>query len=156
MRIAITKFLNSSPRGVMTYIEFAYVAPLLFILIFGIINFAQLLYAYNFVSYSAQEASRWASTRGSQALTVAQGGPGPASASSIATFVSNEAVGLNTAKLVTTASWQCPASGCTANFNDPGNTVVVTVKYTYTWFMPAWVQPTAKTLSSTSEMVISN
>ncbi len=66
MRSAIVKLLNSSPRGQLTYTEFVLVAPLLFILIFGIVNFAQLLYAYNFVSYSAQEASRWASVRGSQ------------------------------------------------------------------------------------------
>ena len=102
MRSAIVKLLKSSPRGQLTYTEFALVAPLLFILIFGIVNFAQLLYAYNFVSYSAQEASRWASVRGSQSKSPE--GPSHRRYAS-QSFVKGEAVGLNTANLTTTPSW---------------------------------------------------
>lgn len=148
MRIAVTKFLKSSPRGVMTYIEFAFVAPLLFLLIFGIINFSQLLLAYNFVSYSSQEAARWASVRGSQSKS-------PEVSATVATiqgFVSGEAIGLIPANLITNATWQ-KCSTC-INSNDPGSTVTVQVQYTYNWIMPI-IHPSAKTLSSTSVMVIS-
>ena len=45
-------------------IEFAFAATLLFVLIFGIIGFAQAAYTYHFVSNVAREATRYASVRG--------------------------------------------------------------------------------------------
>jgi Flp pilus assembly protein TadG len=79
---------------------------------FGVIEFAMAIYAYNFCSYAAQDAARWASTRGANY-------PTPASSSDIQTHVINQAVGLPNTVTVTT-TW--------IPDNKPGSTVQVTVQ----------------------------
>jgi len=72
------------------------------------------VYAYNFCSYAAQDAARWASVNGSLSSS-------PATQATVAAYVKAEAVGLDTSVLSTTATW-------TPN-NSPGSTVEITVTY---------------------------
>jgi Flp pilus assembly protein TadG len=87
------------------------------LLTLGTMEFGWAVYAYNFCSYSAQDAARWASVRGS--LSTLSGAP--ATQASILAYVQSEAVGLDPSLLSVTANWN-PS-------NTPGSTVAVTVYY---------------------------
>jgi Flp pilus assembly protein TadG len=80
---------------------------------FGVMEFAMAIYAYNFCSYAAQDAARWASTRGANY-------PAPVTASDVRSHVVNQAVGLTNTVSVTTV-WSPD--------NKPGGTVQITVQY---------------------------
>jgi len=81
---------------------------------FGVMEFAMAVYTYNFCSWAAEDAARWASTRGANY-------PSPVTAANVTTHVTNEAIGLSSTPTVTT-TW-------TPN-NSPGGTVQVTVSCT--------------------------
>jgi hypothetical protein len=57
-------FARERERGT-ALVEFALVVLVLFLLIFGAIDFGRALYAYHFVANAAREGTRWASVRGS-------------------------------------------------------------------------------------------
>jgi hypothetical protein len=59
--------------------EFAFVLTVMLTLIFGVMEFSQVMYAYHFVSNAAREATRYASVRGST-FAAAPFGPCPAAA----------------------------------------------------------------------------
>ena len=121
--------------------EFAMTAILYLTVIFGIIDYGRVLYAYNSVAYSAREASRYASVRGSTSKS-------PATASNVTTIVQNNIVGLSTSnnELAVTTSW--------SPNNKPGSTVQVKVVYTMSHLIPFWTSISLP-LTSTSKMVIS-
>ncbi len=106
---------------------------------FGVMEFAMAIYAYNFCNYAAEDAARWVSTRGANY-------PTPASAASVQTYVTNEAIGLTSAPTVTT-TW-------TPN-NSPGSVVQVTVTYTVIPLTGVTLHANFQ-VSSTAQMVISN
>jgi len=106
---------------------------------FGVIEFAMAIFAYNFCSYAAQDAARWASTRGANY-------PVPATASDIQTHVVNQAVGLANTVQVTTL-WSPD--------NKPGGTVQVTVRYSLIPLTGVTLHSNLE-LSSSAQMVISN
>ncbi len=106
---------------------------------FGMIEFAMAVYAYNFCTYAAQEAARWASTRGANY-------PTPVTASDIQSHVANEAVGLTNTVSVTT-TWTPD--------NKPGSTVQVTVKYSVIPLTGVTLHGNLL-LSSSARMVVSN
>jgi Flp pilus assembly protein TadG len=106
---------------------------------FGVIEFAMAIYAYNFCSYAAQDAARWASTRGSNY-------PTPASSSDIQTHVRNQAVGLSNTVTVTT-TWTPD--------NKPGGTVQVAVQYSVVPLTGVTLHSNLQ-VGSTAQMVISN
>jgi Flp pilus assembly protein TadG len=105
----------------------------------GVIEFAMAIYAYNFCSYAAQDAARWASARGTNY-------PTPATAGAVQSHVLNQAVGMPGTFTVTT-TW--------IPDNKPGGTVQVNVKF-------AIIPVTRVTLhsnlqiASTAAMIISN
>jgi len=106
---------------------------------FGVMEFAMAVYAYNFCNWAAQDAARWASTRGANY-------PAPASAASVQTYVANEAIGLTNTLTVTT-TW-------TPN-NSPGSTVQVTVTYTVIPLTGVTLHANFQ-VSGTAQMIISN
>ena len=116
-------------------------ALLYLMIIFGIIDYGRVLYAYSSVAYSAREASRYASVRGSTSKS-------PATASGITTVVQSNIVGLDTSnnQLAVTTSW--------SPNNKPGSTVQVKVVYTMSNLIPFWSSATIP-LTSTSKVVIS-
>lgn len=106
---------------------------------FGVMEFAMAIYAYNFCNYAAQDAARWASTRGANY-------PAPASASDVQNHVKSQAVGLTNTVNVTT-TWSPD--------NKPGGTVQVTVQYSVVPLAGVTLRSNLQ-VGSTAQMVISN
>ena len=106
---------------------------------FGVMEFAMAIYAYNFCSYAAQDAVRWASTRGANY-------PTPATADDIQNHVSSQAVGLSNTVNVATV-WSPD--------NKPGGTVSVTVQYSIIPLTGVTLHSNLQ-VASTAQTVISN
>jgi Flp pilus assembly protein TadG len=97
--------------------EFALVITPCLTLFFGVINFALALYCYDFVCYSAQQAVRYATVRGSTATTVV-------SSTDVTNYVNTLVVGvLNTSAMTVTTTW--------SPNNKPGSVVRVSVTYNF-------------------------
>lgn len=100
-----------------TLVEMALVSAFVFMpLLFGIIQFAYALYAYNFVNMAARQATRYAVVRGIASCTIAPSFPncnlGPdatnntAAPSALTTYVQGLAYpGINTNNLTVTPTW---------------------------------------------------
>jgi hypothetical protein len=100
-------------------------------MLFAIFQFSYALYVYNFVSYAARQASRYAAVRGVNSCTIASpqlfpdcnlgpsGGSNPTTASgsaSLQAYIQNMAfTGLNPNNITVTATWW------SATTTDPGN-----------------------------------
>jgi Flp pilus assembly protein TadG len=158
-----------------TLVEFALVLVfVLFPLIFGIMDCARAAYAYHFVSFAAQEATRWASVRGAQCATAM---PTPCEATSGASgtvdayvrsiapaglYVSASSCTATAGCLQVTTNWPGAPSGtdapsaCSggAGSNSPGCAVSVEVQYTFGFSLP-FIPQASIDMSSSSEMVIS-
>jgi Flp pilus assembly protein TadG len=135
-RICVHRRLSAAKRG-NTILEGALCLTIFLMILFGIIDFGRMVFAYNFVSYAAREATRYAVVRGTTNAT---------NAAALTTFVQNEAVGLNTTALTVTPTWTPD--------HTPGSTVQVVVSYTFRPIAP-YVPVGPFTLSSTSKMLIS-
>jgi Flp pilus assembly protein TadG len=148
-----------------TLLEFAISASLLLMAFFGIMDFARALYAYHFVSYSAQEGSRYAMVRGndwSGSCASASSYGCQASSANIQSFVQGLAPpGIAAANIVVTPSWpeqnaDGTSTGCstTTTENSQGCLVEVTVTYTFYFFTPSYLKTSSMTMTATSEKVI--
>jgi Flp pilus assembly protein TadG len=137
------------------------VAIVLFMLIFGIIDFSRALFAYHFVANAAREGTRYASVRGADCTappmancTVAQ------IQSYLQTNLRTEAAdtGMNPSQLTVptplyAGSNTCPVVGNNPTLNNPGCIVVVTVTYKFSFLFPLLpVSPV--NMSSTASTVI--
>ena len=138
-------------------VEFTVAATALLLLMFGIIQFGQVLYTYHAVSNAARLGARWAIVRGS-------GCAAPldhcnASGTDVQDYVRAQAPILDTGSLAVSTSWSTstdPTVACgTGGTNVPGHNVCVTVTYPFHFALP-FVSSSTLTLSSTSKMVISN
>jgi Flp pilus assembly protein TadG len=158
-----------------TLVEFALVLVFVLLpLIFGIVDCARAVYAYHFVSFAAQEATRWASVRGAQCATAM---PTPCEATSGAggtvdayirsivpagLHVSGSSCTATAGCLQVTTNWPGAPSGTNApsacsggaGSNSPGCAVSVEVHYTFGFSLP-FIPQAAINMSSASEMVIS-
>ena len=152
-------------------IEVALTVIFYFLLLFGVIDFSRLMYAYHFVGHAAREGARWAIVNGSTCADDPDAASCPyangAAQGDVATHVSNFIPpGINKANVTVTApcgvdgAAECAASTaiCTkttdGSYNAPGCVVQVKVTYPYNFLTP--LIGTTITLSSTSEMVISH
>jgi Flp pilus assembly protein TadG len=129
--------------------EFAMIVTVLLMLIFGVIDMARALYAYDTVCYAASTAVRYASMNGASSSS-------PATTSSVQTLVMSLATGLG-------ASSTCPASGaaalCASTTWNPNNSATSTVKVQVVYdFQPLapFLPKTILALTSTEQMVIPN
>lgn len=165
-----------------TLVEMALVSAFVFMpLLFGIIQFAYALYAYNFVNMAARQATRYAVVRGAPSCYISKTFPncnlGPdttnysAGPSALTTYVQGLAYpGINSSNLTVTANWlaknvnngvttwdACPVTGTVDNYgqpcNTPGDAVQVTVNYLFPLPIPFWKSLTLN-LTGTSQMVI--
>jgi Flp pilus assembly protein TadG len=141
-----------------TLTEFALIVPFMLAAIFGVIEFGRALYTYHFVSYAAQEASRWASVRGRSCRVYAEACPAsPADVEDYVTSITPVGIDKSPAKLLVETEWVAPpgrGNNCAAYQNNPGCSVQVAVTYNFKFilpFMPSSTYP----MKSTSEMVIS-
>jgi len=134
-----------------TLVEFAISSSVLFLSLFGIFGLCGALYSYNFVADAAREATRYAIVRGSSCSGLTN--CNLTTSAPLQTYVRTLGYpGINTNNLTAAATW----SGANSPTNAPGNTVSVTVTYTYPLNIPFWSQSgNILHLSNTSEMTIS-
>jgi Flp pilus assembly protein TadG len=97
-------------------------------LVFGALDFGMAVYAYNFCTYAARDASRWATVHGAESATASDCSANPgiaggcaANSTDVSNYVSTMAVGLTASNLAVTTTW-------TPNTN-PGAEVNVKVAY---------------------------
>jgi Flp pilus assembly protein TadG len=124
--------MRSHLKG-QTYAEFALCAVVVLILIFGVVNFSLVVYAYNFVSYAAREGARFAAVHGSS-------NPPPAHSADITNLISAEGYGLNGGNLKVSTTWNPN--------NQPGSVVAVQVQYTFNFMIPFVTLPPVNLTSS--------
>jgi Flp pilus assembly protein TadG len=122
-------------------VEFAMVASVFLMLLFGIMQMALTVYNYNTVCSAAREAVRYAIVRSPKTTN-------PATTAQIQQIAINNAVGLDPSKLTATLTWPVDA-------NLPLQTdAQVKVSYLYQLQIP-FFSPVSLTLSSTSQMLVS-
>jgi len=152
MRKRVHRRRNQSGQ---TLTEFALLCLfVLFPLLFGVINFAIVIYTYSEVAYSANAAARWASVHGSTYSCSTCTPTGPAAAGDITTYVKGMAAWVDTTNPpAVTSTWT--ASSCQGGVsNCPGSVVQVQVQYNYPLFVPGFKTVTLP-LTAVTQMVIS-
>lgn len=121
-------------------IELAFCLLAFFMLTIGAMEFGWGVYAYNFCSYAAQDAARWASVHGSQSSS-------PATLSTVTSYVQSEAVGLDPSLLSVSANW--------SPNNNPGSNVTITVSYSFSPLTGLAIKRPIN-MSSTAQFVINH
>jgi Flp pilus assembly protein TadG len=154
-------------------LEFALVAVVLLMMLFGIIDFARALYTYHFVANAAREGARYAIVRGANCNALLPGCP--ANAGNIQTYVEGLAsgIGIDPNSLVVNPTWPsltpnpavatCTANATTGLSDNPGCIVQVQVQYPFNFILPLLPKTTCPIgnttasicMTSTSQMVIS-
>jgi Flp pilus assembly protein TadG len=137
-------------------VETALSIMLLLTAVFGVFEISLALYSYHFISDAAREGARYAIVRGADCAAPCT----QATAANIQTHVQNLGYpGINPNKIAVATTWASSNTGaswtaCAGVCNSPGNLVEVTATYTFPLSIP-FVPATTLTLTSTSEMVIS-
>jgi len=146
--------------------EFAIVAPLFFLLLFGIIEAGRFIFYYEVLSNATREGARYAIVNGSSSLSCPTGPAYPGSrdcdpdGSDVVVAVRKSAFGvLGTAVNVERCWWYddgtCDFSTHGAGDNGRGATVTVTASYTYSSLVPLVPLPNI-TVTAESSLVINN
>jgi Flp pilus assembly protein TadG len=134
-------------------VEFAISAMVMLMVVFGIIEFAQLLYSYHTVADAARLGTRWAIVRGADCVDVSC----PAGPDDVRAYVRTQVPLLTASNVGVTTTWTntntCTAAAYAAA-NGPGCEVTVTVTYPFSFGVSIWGSGQVN-LSSTSSMVIS-
>lgn len=145
-------------------VELAVSCTVLFSMLLGICQMAIGLYAYQYCSDAARQATRYAMVRGSTSCTNTPSlSDCNASASNISTWVKGLGfTGITSSNVTVTTTW-CASSGPTppttwsacssGTSNKPGNLVKVVVSYPLSFQVP-FAPKISLALSSTSQMVI--
>ena len=119
-------------------VEFAVVAALIFIpIVFGIVEFGRLVWARNMVSAAAREGVRYAIVHGSESGAIAD-------SAAVATYVEGRTA---MSPLAIKTVWSNPSKAA-------GDTVTVTVKYTYSPVVKVPGLLTSKTVTGSSRQII--
>ncbi len=139
---SVRRFLRES-RGTAV-IEFAFVAPVLFVLTIGTIDVGRLVWSASMLHHMAREATRYTSVRGAAANN-------PVDASDIDSFVANRLIGIPGNEVTVT-------SLCVATAAAPpcatGDTVQVQLDYTYSFLLGTAVGLDPLALQGESSMVV--
>jgi Flp pilus assembly protein TadG len=135
--LSIRRFLRDR-RGT-AIIEFAFVAPVLFVLTIGTIDVGRLVWSASMLHHMAREATRYASVRGADANS-------PVSAADIETYVKNRLIGIAANEVNVTTTW-------TPN-NNPGGTIQVQLDYTYAFLIGSLVGLDPLAIEGESSMVV--
>lgn len=143
-------------------VEFSIAAVLLLTVIFGIMDFARAVYADHFVSYAAQEGTRYAIVRGhtfaGTTCSTVTTMDCAATNGNVQSYVQSIAPpGIPGANVSATTTWpgntiSGSATGC-SNTNNPGCIVRVTVTYNFSFLLP-FMPSAGISFSSTSSQVI--
>lgn len=144
-------------------VEFALVAPVFFLLLFGIIEGGRFILYYETLSNATREGARYAIVHGSNSfcpsgpMPPGQGAPiscYDASGANVAQRVKDSSFGLLGSAVTVTTSWLA-SDGVTAGNNGRDNNVKVAASYTYQTIIPLVPLP-AITISAESYLVINN
>src|SRR4051812_13700590 len=111
---------SRSERG-SAMLEGALCFTVFLMIVFGIVDFGRAVFAYNFVSYAAHDATRYAAVRGSSSTS-------PVSSTDVTTYVKGEAIALDPAAFTVTTAWSPD--------NKAGSTVSVKVRYNFASILP--------------------
>lgn len=142
-------------------VEFAVSVVLLLVMVFGVVDFGRALYTYHFLSNAAREATRWASVNGATCGSDGSCPSGPASQSTLNTYVQNSVpLGVDRSKVTVQACGveglgKCSASPATCVLDEPGCDVQVQLSYTFNFLVPL-VHNGSIAMSSSSESIISH
>lgn len=139
---SLRRFLGET-RGTAA-IEFAFVAPVLFVLTIGTIDVGRLVWSASMLHHMAREATRFASVRST-------GANNPAEASEIDDFVANRLIGIPSNEVTVT-------SLCVGAAAPPpcasGDTVQIQLDYTYTFLLGKAVGLDPLDIEGESSMVV--
>ncbi len=139
---SIRRFLRDR-RGTAV-IEFAIVAPVLFVLTIGTIDVGRLVWSASMLHHMAREATRYTSVRGA-------GANNPVDESDIDSFVSNRLIGIpgNEVTVTSICVLTAAAPPCAT-----GDTVQVQLDYTYSFLLGKAVGLDPLALQGESSMVV--
>ena len=137
-------------------VEFAIVAPVFFLVLFGIIEGGRFIYYYETLNSATRDAARYAIVNGANSLGCTVGPPAPPSTYScdptgllVVDRVRDKAIGLDGASVNVTVTWHDPPN------NGRGSTVTVTATYTYSTLVPLVPLPPI-TVTTESSLVVNN
>lgn len=136
-------------------VEFALVAPIFFLVLFGIIEAGRFMLYYETLNNATREGARYAIVNGANTLGCPTGPPAPGSSpcdtagADVVERVRRAAFGVLGAGVTVTPSWHDPAT------NGRGSTVTVRASYTYSALIPIVPLP-AITVEAESSLVVNN
>ena len=133
----LTRFLQDR-RGVAA-VEFAFVAPVIFMLTIGTIDVGRLVWSWSSLDHLAREATRYASVRGAESLS-------PMTQTQLETYVNNRLIGMDPNDVTVTVDW-------TPN-NSPGGTVSVQLDLQFDFFLGGLVGLQSIVVQGESAMVV--
>jgi len=145
-----------------TLLEFAITTSLLMMIIFGVLDCSRALYFDHYVSYSAEEAARYAMVRGSTwngaTCSATTTESCTATAANLTSFVQSITPMGNSSDLTVATTWtgKTPAGSTCSNQNgnnSPGCVVQVKVSYSFNFVLPFLPKNTIL-LTSTSAVAI--
>ena len=156
----LNKFIEGESGS--STVETAFSLILLLMTLVGVVYFAEALYTYEFVSYAAQQGTRYAMVRGSgwgtAVCTTTTTLECNATASDITNYVQSlTPPGITASKIIVNASWPAIAvngssSGC-ITANSQGCLVKVQASYPFSFVGP-FLSSTALSFTGTSEEAI--
>ena len=123
------------------FVEFGLLAPVLFLVSVGIVDFGRMVWLSNTVEHAATEGARYAAVHGSNKATVA-------TTQTITDFVEGQA------ELIPPNDMDIDVTWIPADNNNPGSTVTVQVTYNYEFLLVGFLGFDPVDLEGTSTMVI--
>lgn len=142
--------------------EFALSATVLLMTIFGIMDFCRAIYAYHFVSYSAQQGTRYAMVRGAHWGAASCGSTTTqacnATSANVQSYIQGLApYGITASSVSVTTTWpgtklSGSTTGC-STVNSPNCLVKVQVNYSFSFLLP-FLPKSSLGFTGTSEAVI--
>lgn len=145
-------------------VEFALVAPMFFLLLFGIVEAGRFIFYYETLSHATREGARYAIVNGANTLGCPSGPAAPGSSAcdtagnNVVTRVRQSAYGLVGTSVAVDRCWwyaACDFGTHGDGDNARGATVTVTATYTYSSLIPLVPLPPI-TVSAESSLVINN
>ena len=145
--------LRPRSRG-QALVEFAFVAPLFFLILFATIDFGRYVYYVQILNNAAREGTRFAIVHGSNSFQPA----GPAADDpAVAAVVRNYAIGVigNGSVFTVHSAWTNPLNLAEPPGNNRGHIVEVSVSYAFRSMIPIVPIPPI-TITGESTLVINN
>jgi hypothetical protein len=145
-------------------VEFALVAPLFFLLLFGIIEAGRFIFYYETLSHATREGARYAIVNGANTLGCPSGPPAPSSSgcdttgTNVVTRVRQSAFGVPSTGITVDRCWwyvACDFGSHGDGDNARGASVTVSASYTYSTLIPLVPLPPI-TVTAESSLVINN